>query len=223
MALRILGVLLAAALLSGCDGGERASAPSQLLDGSPALPAPVELEGVDAPTVLTTARVADAVAEGGLSRSCLAAEWELRRAAESVERVGSSSQTVTFREASGQAVFGCDDTACEREGDREWCGASFGLLREGRLLDPRLDLLCASPAGEPMAFAWVEPSPGATYVAVRQPGFVEVYEPAAGLPVRIATGAGVDLERSRARFEVSEHDASGRLIRQYELEAFVAG
>ncbi len=41
--------------------------------------------------------------------------------------------------------------------------------------------------------------------------------------MRISTVSGVDIETSSATFSISEHDAEGRRIREYELEAFVAG
>lgn len=50
-----------------------------------------------------------------------------------------------------------------------------------------------------------------------------MYETAAGLPVRVATNELVDLARSGAGFEISEHDASGGLIDRYELDAQAAG
>ncbi len=61
------------------------------------------------------------------------------------------------------------------------------------------------------------------YVAVEQPEYTEVYEAAGGLPVRIFTVSGVDVETSSATFSVSEHDAEGHRLRDYELQAFVAG
>jgi hypothetical protein len=74
-----------------------------------------------------------------------------------------------------------------------------------------------------MGFAWVEPGPDARFVAVEQAGYVEVYEVAGGLPVRIATTSDVQVERSRASFRVSEHDVRGRLLRRDVLDAAVAG
>jgi hypothetical protein len=35
--------------------------------------------------------------------------------------------------------------------------------------------------------------------------------------------SGVDYERFAARFDVLEHDAQGRLLRDYRLDAVVAG
>jgi hypothetical protein len=52
---------------------------------------------------------------------------------------------------------------------------------------------------------------------------VEVYPVRGHFPVRIATTTGIDVAGSRASFEVSEHDARGRLLRAHELEARVAG
>ena len=103
--------------------------------------------------------------------------------------VTASSESVTSRDTSGRAVFGCDGGVGPREDGRRWCGAAYGMLAGGRLSDPRLDILCTTQDGRPIAFAWVEPAPGATYVAVREPGFVEVYRVVGGLPVRVATTA----------------------------------
>lgn len=74
-----------------------------------------------------------------------------------------------------------------------------------------------------MGFAWIQPDPRTRYVALAQRGFVEVYEVAGGLPVRVASTTGVDIERSRATFTVSEHDPQGHLIDTYALDASVAG
>jgi hypothetical protein len=74
-----------------------------------------------------------------------------------------------------------------------------------------------------MGFAWVDASRRAHYVVVQQRGYAEVYEVAAGFPIRIATTTSVSLEDSSAAFDLREHDADGNLIRRYELEAFVAG
>ena len=50
-----------------------------------------------------------------------------------------------------------------------------------------------------------------------------MYEVAGGLPVRVATTSRVDAETSSAVFDISEHDAAGKLLRSYELRAQVAG
>ena len=134
-----------------------------------------------------------------------------------------SSESVTFRQAPGVAIFGCSNTAGDREENRRWCGISSGRLNSGRLEDPRLDIICKTTEGTSVGFVWVQPNDDVRYIAVEQPGYTEAYEPAAGLPIRIATVSGVDVEASSATFTISEHDAEGRRIREYELVAFVAG
>lgn len=219
-----LAVLAALGCLAGCDTGS-SPPPTRLMDGSPALTPPVALEGVEAPALLTKVRrlPGEPGAIGGLAAACLAAAGDFHPAPQAVERVGVGSRSVTFLEASGRGVLGCDDTPGEREGGRPWCGGAFGRLVDGRLADPRLDVLCTSRAGDPVGFAWVEPRPGTTYVAVHEDGFAEVYETAGGLPVRVASEHGVDRERARAEFTLSEHDRTGELLREYVLEAVVAG
>ena len=195
-----------------------------VMDGSPSRKPPVELEGVSGPAVLTRVRVTDVdeVRPRSLSADCLRARERPRTPTlPLVELIGVTSTTVTFEAASG--LYGCDDSPGPRENDRRWCGTSFGRLYDGRLRDPRLDIAgCRTTAGEPMGYAWVEPSSEARYVAVEQTGYTEVYEPAGSLPVRIAT-TEVQIEGSRASFHLSEHDASGKLLREYDLQAVPAG
>lgn len=220
----LLPVILAAAL-AGCSG-DGDEVPRALMDGAPPPDLPVELASVTAPTVLTRATVVDAsdVEAGSAASACLHGRFRaVRGAGPVVTRTGVSSASVTFREESRHGLVGCDDSQGPREPGRRWCGASFGRLYGGRLRDPRLDVLCTTANGEPMGFVWVQPEIATRYVAVRQPGYVEVYEVAAGLPVRVATTSGVESEGSRASFELSEHDGEGRLIREYRLEAVVAG
>ena len=139
-----------------------------------------------------------------------------------VERVGAHGASVTLRDASG--LYGCDDSLGRREEDRRWCGGSFGRLYGGHLRDPRLDIAgCSTADGLAMGFAWVQATRGVRYIVVEQPGYAEVYEVAAGLPVRISTTTGVHVEGSRASFDISEHDERGRLVRRYRLEAVPAG
>ena len=113
----------------------------------------------------------------------------------------------------------------EREGCApSFCGRAYARLEAGRLPDPRLDLAgCATTTGDTVAFAWFEPGPHTSFVAVRQRGYVEVYPVVAHVPVRISTTANISTQESRATFEVSEHDASGALLRSSILEARAAG
>jgi hypothetical protein len=132
------------------------------------------------------------------------------------------SESVTFQDASGRGIFGCDNSPGPRENNRRWCGSAYGQLYGKRLRDPRLDILCGT-TDEPVGFVWVHPSPGVRYVSVEQPGYVEVYEVAGDLPVRVATISGVEYEGSRATFDLFEHAADGSLVRRYRMEAAVAG
>jgi hypothetical protein len=93
----------------------------------------------------------------------------------------------------------------------------------GRLLDPRLDVLCRDRELRPLAYAFVDPVPGARWVGVRQAGYVELYEVLAGLPVRVASTREIDAEAARARFDVAQYDAVGHELVSGPLEAAVAG
>lgn len=217
-------MLAVAALAAGCAGGD--SAPDRLLDGTKAPSPPVELKGVDGPVLLTRAVVVPpskrAMSAG--SASCLARGWDQRPGGESVERVGVASESVTFREVSGRSVFGCDNSPGPREENRRWCGGVYGQLYRGRLRDPRLDIgACSTSDGDTVAFLWVEPGQGTKFVAVPQAGYVEVYEVAGGLPIRIATTAGLVRDPLGVVVEMSEHDASGNLLRRRRVEAWPAG
>jgi hypothetical protein len=219
----LLVVLAAAALLAGCFGGGDDES-RLLLDGSPAGEA-VELEGVDGEVVVTAHVVVptEALDEGSKAATCLAERFqEADAGSDAVVRTGVSTENVTFLEAGGQALLGCSNSPGPREKGR-WCGSSFAQLRTGALTDPRLDVGCRTRDGTPIGFVWIQPGEGTQFVAVAQPGYTEVYEVAGELPIRIATVGGVDVEMSSATFEVSEHDAEGRLLREQTLEAFVAG
>ena len=219
-----MGVLaVAAAFASACAGDD--SAPDRLMDGTRATAPPVELVGLEDPAVSTKVRVVPPLkrARASRSQSCLRdRSWGVRPEGSSVERVGVASESVTFEEESHRAVFGCSNSPGPREENRRWCGSAYGHLYGGRLRDSRLDILCGTEE-EPVGFVWVHPAPSARYVSVEQPGFIEVYEVAGDLPVRVATVSGVEYERFRAKFDLLEHDADGRLIRKYRLEAAVAG
>ncbi len=197
-----------------------------LMDGSPAPDVPVELEGVDEPTVLTLVRVVRAAQRKPETASALCLRgrnWGIRAAGSSVERVGVYSESVTFRQESRRGVFGCDNSPGPREEHRRWCGGAYGMLYSGHLRDPRLGLGCSTSDGERMGFVWIEPVPKARYVTVQQPGFAEVYEVAGELPVRIATTSGLNVDPLGATFHLWEHDAAGRLLRRHRLDAVPAG
>jgi len=201
------------AAVAGCGhGGDR---PARLLDGRPAAEfAPVPGSVVATARVLQLSALADCLSIS--ERATVPADTPV------VERVGVSGRSLTF--ASRTRVFACDggiDPAGERPAP--WCGAVFGELEDGRPADPRLDVLCVDRAYEPLAYAFVDPVPGARWIGVRQDGYVELYEVLGGLPVRIATTCGIDLENDHAAFSVTQYDAEGRELLRGELEAAVAG
>ena len=118
----------------------------------------------------------------------------------------------------GAALVACERTSAS---DGAWCGSAHGMLHEGRLRDPRLDLGCAIGENE-VGLLWITPLPTTAFVAVRQPGYVEVYPVASRLPVRVATH-DVETEGSQAAATYTEHDVRGRLLRRSRVEASVAG
>lgn len=222
LALQTIAIVVGA-LAAGCSGDDRT--PSRLLDGSPARAVPVELEGLTAPPVLTTVRIVRVgdIEPDSMSASCLQRDWDAEPAGRIVERTGVVSETATFRDGSGRGLYGCDNSAGPRAENRRWCGGAYGTLYGGRLRDPRLTIGCSTKDGKPMGFVWVQPSPTTRYVVVEQPDYAEVYRVAGDVPVRMATTSGTEIEGSRATFDLSEHDAQGRLLRKYRLEAAVAG
>ncbi len=218
------GLAVCVMLVGACSDGD-SDAPKTLMDGTPVKKLAVELEGVAPLAVLTSVELVLAGGARSSSRSaaCLkASALSSRPRGQFVVRTGIEGSSVTFETASG--LHGCDDSRSPNEDGRRWCGTSFGMFSGRRLEDPRLDLAgCVTEAGDPVAFAWIRPGASARFVAVEQDGYAEVYEPAAALPIRIATTSGIEVEGSRATFRISEHDAGGVLLRSYELEATPAG
>jgi hypothetical protein len=141
-----------------------------------------------------------------------------------VERIGVFGESLTFTNTRGSLLFACDggiDAAGERA--PPWCSGSAGRLVGGHLLDPRLDVGCRDRHGKAIAYAWVEPVAGAHWIGVDQGAYTEVYEALAGLPVRVATTRHIDLAGSRATFDLTQYDVTGRELIQSTIEVGVAG
>jgi hypothetical protein len=210
-------------LMTGCDSNE--PAPTTLMNGSRAPGLAVDLEGIESPAVLTVV-AASGIGEidaGTIAAACIARADGDRASGPIVVRIGVDGESVTFRTRSTRGLYGCDNSLGPREAGRKLCGVAFGQLAQGRLQDPRLDVgACATKDAAALGFAWVEPSPRTSYVALERNAYVEVYETAGRLPVRVTTNE-VEIEQSRATFRVSEHGADGSLLRRYRLEARVAG
>jgi hypothetical protein len=221
--LRLVAVSCGALAAAACRHDP--AAPERLVDGSPATRPPVALAAIGKDTPIASkvevVAVGD-VAVGSMAESCLDRLGAGERPGAIVTRIGVDGASVTFQGASRRGVHACDGTD-GREPAHLWCGSAYGRIAATRLTDPRLDLACTTASGAAVAFAWIEPAARTRFVAVRQHGFVEVYEAAAGLPVRVTTTEGIDLEESSAAFEISEHDARGSRLRSYTLTARVAG
>ncbi len=207
---------------AACSRSDREAVPAERVDGSRVQPVPVDLEGVAGPTLLTAVAVfaAHALRQASARRSAAKPSRPSRRRAV-VVRTGVDAASVTFRDV-GVGLWACIERPGPREERRRWCGLAHCTLHSGRLQDPRLDIGSVTRNGATIATGWVEPGHGTTYVVVAQDGYAEVYEVAAGLPIRIGSTRGADVARSRARFEISEHAADGSSLREYPLEAAVA-
>jgi hypothetical protein len=218
--LRARSLALVVAAATGCSH-DAPPAPSTLVDGSPARPPRVALEGGDGPPVATRARVlrADSVELSSTAARCLVS---IVPDTGVVERIGVNGTSVTFLGSRGRELHACDASTARTRNGRPWCGRSFARLRAGRLRDPRLSLSCRSVDDRALGFAWIQPGARTAYVVVAQPGYDEVYPVAGDLPVRVTT-ADVDLARSGAVFAVSEHARDGGRLRSYELEARASG
>jgi len=209
--------------MAGCSS-ESDHPPVQLVDGTRPKTPPVRL---DAPTpqILTRVMSIDAqeAAPATAAGECLRSAREHEALGPVVVRAGVAGISVTFRTVSGRALVACDSDHAVTADDSSWCGRAYGRLEGARLVDPRLDLAgCERASGATIAFAWFTPDIDTAYLAVRHEGYTEVYPAARHLPVRVTTD-DIAPDRSGATFEISEHAASGALLRSSTLEARVAG
>jgi hypothetical protein len=210
--------LAACSLASGCGSGRQA--PTRLVDGSKPPAVAAALAGVEHPlgTRLSLRRLS--TLPQALRRSCAALPRSRAGAdplvAIRTSRLGSSLSVVA---AAGRIAYACDGLGAAQS--RRWCGATTGKIVHGRLLDPRLDL-CSSGRGI-VAFAWLQPLPGARWIVVRDGDFSDVYERGGAIPMRVAIGHDVDLSRASARFRVSQYGYAGRLLASSAVEVAVAG
>jgi hypothetical protein len=213
---RLPTLLLAVVLLAGCDSGAR---PERLLYGEAAQ----ELKAVSG-SVVAIGRVLDGTTLGRRFTSCRPAGAEIPNDAVVVERIGVFGESLTFADSGRKTVYACDGgTDAAGEHKPPWCGSSAGRLFGGKLLDPRLDILCRDRKGRALGYAWVEPAAGVRWIGVDQGAYTEIYEVLAGLPVRIASTRGIEAGRARATFDVAQYDNHGKEVIEGKLEAQVAG
>jgi hypothetical protein len=216
--LRWLAVLLIVCIASACDSGGR---PKHLLYGERA----AEFRPVHG-GVISIGRVLRGTTLGRRFARCVDGFRFSSVAPNSkvVERIGVFGESLTFADRRGRILYACDgglDAAGERS--PPWCSGSAGRLFEGRLLDPRLDIGCRDRRGDPVAYAWIEPAAAAHWIGVDQGSYTELYEVLAGFPVRVSTKGNVELDRSRATFNITQYDAHGRELVRATVEAAVAG
>jgi hypothetical protein len=215
--LTLATLLFAVVLLAGCDS--RGARPERLLYGEAAPEfAPVPR------SVIAIGRVLDGTTLGRRFTSCRPTGVGIGNDAVVVERIGVFGESLTFADVGRRTVYACDG-GTDPTGERKppWCGSSAGRLFGGKLLDPRLDILCRDRKGRQLAYAWVEPAAGARWIGVDQDAYTEIYEALAGLPVRIASARGIKPGRARAAFDVTQYDSHGKELVKGKLEAAVAG
>jgi hypothetical protein len=207
--------------VAGCGGSD---SPPQLVDGSQAAELPSELEGLD-DAVLTRSSV---LQPGQIDKSLFTACGHPPIPGDTVivERTGVQGSSWTFV-GRGSALYACDKIQIKIEdpdqpGGGIWCSGAVGRMDAGELNDPRLSL-CTNTDDEITAFAWVEPRPDANWVVASDAGTREIYEVVESLPVRVTTTDGTAPESSKASFPIQEYAADGTKLREYTLEAAVAG
>jgi hypothetical protein len=215
---KVAALVSLAFLAAACDRGGR---PSRLLNGDAA----AEFRPVRG-SVLTEGRILRRGALGRRFESCLPLGDRANVAGDAivVERTSVDGESLTFANRTHTGVYACDggiDSAGER--GPPWCGEAFGALADGRLLDPRLDVICRDRSRAPLAYAFVDPIAGTHWIGVDQGRYTEIYEVLAGLPVRIAGTRRIDTQKARATFEVTQYDLQGRELVRGRLEAAVAG
>jgi hypothetical protein len=215
---RRLGAVAVALLVAGCDGSDKV--PTRLLGGSAPPAPPSVLDSLDG-AVMTTARF---LPETDTRAAACAARFgkDDRPRHPIVERIGVDGRSLTF--ATGPRLFACDGAAGAREGSANACGGSAGKREGGALTDPRLELAnCTDASGDTVAFVWIEPGEGVSYVGVERDGWTEIYPTRARLPVRVATTEGIGKDNASLTLVVAHYTADGREVRKEDVEAHVAG
>jgi hypothetical protein len=222
LALPLVCAALVAAVAAAC-GSEQRAVPANLVDGSPVAPLPSRLKDEKS---LARGRVeVFPIGRGDRDRlgACLRSLSPVQTSAGRpvVSRTGVEGASLTFADRSGRRVYACDHAPRALEG-RYWSASSVGRIPHGRLLDPRLSLVTLKD-GKIVAFAWVQPLARTRWLIVDQGSFRELYEVAGGLPVRLTTRRGIDIDRSSAIFDVEQLDRDGRELRHALVTTFVAG
>ena len=212
-------VLVAAAVFvsAGCGSSQPAV---KLTDGSAGKPLPAALERLGDTAVLTRERTVTLRSIDARGRACVArsASRVLVPRQTLVERIDHLGLSVTFRPRGGPFVYGCTSSGSSSG----WCGHVVGEVRQGHLVDPRLDIACRTAAGDAIGSAWIEPVAQARWIIVRGQGVIQIYPTAASLPVRVTT-LSTDIPTATAVFRVEQYDAQGTRVLEATLRTAVAG
>lgn len=201
--------LVVTASLASTAGGCRNEArpPAWLVDGTPARIASEWFEGVAVPVIVATRTTRTRMSVHPCAQPA--------RARAVVQRVGVSGSSVTVA-FGDRTLHACDSTGSGV------CGHAFARVRSRQPLDPRLSLTCRDREGDALGFAWIVAGSETAYVVVRHDDYAEAYDAAGDEPIRVTT-FDVDVERSLARVDVTEHAPDGRLLRTRTVRAQVSG
>lgn len=211
-------VSAAVCVSAGCASSRHPAV--KLADGSAGKALPAALERLGDTAVLTRERTVTLRSIDARGRACVAlgAGSVLVPRQTLVERIDHLGLSVTFRPRGGPFVYGC--TSSGSSGG--WCGHVVGEVRQGHLVDPRLDIACRTAAGDAIGSAWIEPVAQARWIIVRGQGVIQIYPTAASLPVRVTT-LSADIPTATAVFRVEQYDAQGTRVLEATLRTAVAG
>jgi hypothetical protein len=214
-------VVLAAA---GCGGGGKSlHPPDRLSDGSRPAAVPPELSDVDGAVVVGTRVIRGLELEQKPYVDCLA-DVPGGSPTVAVERVTADGRTLTFATPDHRTLVACDGAPNAREGSKTWCGGEVGRLENGRVNDPRLDLAnCLTRDRRTVAYAFMQPAPGARWLVVDHDRFSEIYDARDPYAVRVSTTDGIDANAASAKFRIRSYDGAGKKIGDEIVATQVAG
>lgn len=209
-----IGAALAIAAVAGAAGTKL---PRHLIDGSVSPTVPKVLSSQGRNFVMTKVRVRRAQQIRRLLLTCPSGD-QANGPASVVERIGINGRDITFL-AVPTEIAGCDGTPRARAIYAPWCATAGWRFSRGRVSDARLEI-CFDRREKPVvAFAWINPLPDAQWIVVDQPGYREVYQVAAHLPVRVSTVSGIG---SPTVFRTAQYDSQGVLLARRTVTASVA-
>lgn len=224
-------LVVAAVLLAAACGSSGPAA--TLADGSTSASLPPALKRLGPTAVLTTERTLSFRALDARGRACVALSSQpaLAPGQPFVERLDHYGASMTFRPRGGPFVVGCMSVSTTAGANGVWCGHVVGEIRDGHLVDPRLDIACRATrdgaTGQAIGSAWIEPVAHARWIIVRGHALIQIYpvpvhSAAAALPIRVTTRA-VDVATATAVFRIEQYDTKGTRVSESTIRTAVAG